>query len=61
MWNAAVMPQSEIPAMDLPGVTDESYEKFKMVGVPTEIQTRNLSNTKQKCRSPCVEYYILLL
>jgi hypothetical protein len=40
---------SVIPAVDLPGGTDENYEK---IGVPAEIQTRNLSNTEQKCRSP---------
>jgi hypothetical protein len=38
MWRAAIMPQSEIPAMDIPGGTEESYEKIKLVNVPARFK-----------------------
>jgi hypothetical protein len=48
VWKEAAVAQSEVLSRHLPGRTEVNYEKLRRVRVPTETQTRYLSNTSQK-------------
>jgi hypothetical protein len=50
MWKEVVVVYIRVLFWHLPGRTEENYEKpVKIMGVPTEIQTRHLPNTIYMC------------